>query len=35
MRGVIDGKQSHALDEARRMSPLVWGDGHLSAQELL
>lgn len=35
MRGVIDGRESPALEEARRMSPSVWGDGHLSAQELL
>lgn len=35
MRGVIDGNDSYALDEARRMSPSVWGDGQLSAQELL
>lgn len=35
MRGVIDGKGSGALEEARRMSPSVWGDGYLSAEELL
>jgi len=35
MRGVIDGRGSGALEDARRMSPSVWGDGYLSAEELL
>lgn len=35
MRGVIEGGNNRASDDARRMSPRVWGDGHLSAEELL
>ena len=35
LRGVLDGRYPSALDEARRLSPDVWGDGALSAEELL